>query len=194
MNQSPYWFQTASEIRFDYKFVRPQMINIADIARALSRIPRFLGHTKHFYSVATHSMFVARQVPEQYALEGLLHDAAEAYIGDMPAPLKRFLQASGNTAYKDLETKIEVAIAEAFELDDGPVARDTVKYADQRALVTEKIQLLGEPPTLWKEDELQIEPYPCKLHCDDPMMAQAAFMKTYLNLRRTRVRKSNHSA
>jgi len=66
-------------------------ISIEDIATSLSRICRFNGHTNTLLSVACHSINVAANVPPAYRLEALLHDAAEAYVGDVVRPLKLML-------------------------------------------------------------------------------------------------------
>lgn len=72
------------------------MVDVEDVAHALSNINRFTGHTAYAYSVAQHCVAVSRYleltgqpVPVQYA--GLMHDAHEAYFGDISAPLKAFL-------------------------------------------------------------------------------------------------------
>jgi hypothetical protein len=71
----------------------PASVDIETIARALSRIPRFCGHTlgERAYSVAQHSCEVAALMPKPIAIHGLLHDAHEAFIGDIPTPMKREL-------------------------------------------------------------------------------------------------------
>lgn len=87
------WILTFSGERFYPFSPAPEEVKTKDIAHALANICRFNGHTRGFYSVAAHSVHVSRLVPPEFALEALLHDAAEAYVGDMVRPLKRGLPA-----------------------------------------------------------------------------------------------------
>jgi hypothetical protein len=77
--------------RFYFNNPQPEMICLQDIAHALSQQCRFGGHSKHFYSVAEHSVLVSYYVPTPYAADALLHDAAEAYCGDARTPFKKLL-------------------------------------------------------------------------------------------------------
>jgi len=88
------WIQTRSGKRFYPLDPKPEHVDLRDIAHALARQCRFSGHTSRFYSVAEHSVRVAMRVFEEsddpvLALLGLLHDASEAYLVDLPRPLKR---------------------------------------------------------------------------------------------------------
>ena len=104
--------QLASGAMFDLLNPDPSVITIDVIAHALSRLCRFTGHvsTAH-YSVAEHSVRVSWLVPDHDAREGLLHDAAEAFVGDVAAPLKRLLPD-----YQAIEKRVELAVAERFGL------------------------------------------------------------------------------
>lgn len=111
------WIHTWSGGRFYYLNPSPDEVLIEDIAHALSMQCRFNGHTTTHYSVAEHSVLVADMVFSQtkdpnIALAGLLHDAAETYIGDVVSPLKTLL-----TEFKDIERVVEKCVAEKFGLD-----------------------------------------------------------------------------
>lgn len=123
---------------FDLADPQPDMIRIEDIAHALSHICRFTGHTRHFYSVAEHSVLVSCCVPRELAMQGLLHDATEAYVNDIAAPLKLLLPD-----YRAIEARVWTAIAERFGL---PLELDPlVKDADLSMLTAERRHLM--PPT-----------------------------------------------
>jgi len=87
----------------------PSTINIIDIAHALSNQCRFAGHIPSFYSVAEHSIAVSNLVDDTHALAALMHDAAEAYLLDIPRPLKALLPQ-----YETIETKFLSVIAAVF--------------------------------------------------------------------------------
>lgn len=119
-----------------FNLIEPQreQIVIEDIAHALARENRFNGHTKAAYSVAQHCYHASFCVPPEFALEALMHDAAEAYIKDIPSPIKLLLPD-----YRALEQRVEMAICERFGL---PLALSScVKYADLIMLASEKRDL-----------------------------------------------------
>lgn len=80
---------TRSGVRFDVLNPRPEDVRLDDIAHSLSHLCRFVGHTDRFYSVAEHSVLVSQLCDDEAAVFGLLHDAAEAYVGDLASPVKR---------------------------------------------------------------------------------------------------------
>lgn len=99
---------------FDVLHPNPEQIHIEDIAHALSQLCRFGGHTHHFYSVAQHSVIMSglELVPEPLRLTALLHDASEAYLVDVPSPIKHLLPK-----YIEIEKDMQLCIARRFNLD-----------------------------------------------------------------------------
>lgn len=144
-----------------------RLIDDQDIARALSRICRFGGHTRQFYSVAQHCVLASQLVPEEDALTALLHDAPEAYIGDMVTPLKSLMPA-----FKQVEQRIWTAIAERFGID--PVMPASVKQVDLQLLATERRDLLPESSQLWPCLE-GIEPLADPIDPWSPQLAEMAW-------------------
>lgn len=142
-----HWIQTFTGLAFDFAAPAPEQIAIEDIAHALSQQNRYTGHTSRPYSVAQHSLLVADLVTAtapDLGLTALLHDAAEAYLGDWSSPLKAYLRQHASAAL-DLERAIEAAIGARFGVD--LVTRNPViKAADLIALVTEKRDLFGPAP------------------------------------------------
>ena len=121
------YFDLLHPEEFDY--------DVAVIGHALSNLGRFTGHTVQFYSVAQHSVLVSRALPPELALQGLLHDAAEAFLGDVAAPLKAHLPN-----YREIEARVQLAINRHFGLPDELDPR--VKEADMVLLATEKRDLM----------------------------------------------------
>ena len=136
------WMQTYTGKQFWPLDPRPEEVFIADIAHALANVCRFGGHCLQFYSVAQHSIIVSEIVPYEYALWGLLHDAAEAYLGDVIKPIK-----SEMTQYKDAEYAVLDAILTRFGLS-YPEPKE-VKTADVVALATEQRDIMVEAPEKW---------------------------------------------
>lgn len=119
------WIQTYSGIQFTPFDVKPEDISIEDIAHSLSMQCRFNGHVFRFYSVAQHALNASYIVPEQYAMEALLHDAAEYIIGDLARPIKAEIPQ-----YKHIDRDLTSAIEHAFALDHSDGAHAAVKIAD----------------------------------------------------------------
>lgn len=114
-------------------------IDIHDIAEHLSKLCRFTGACRPFWSVAQHSLLVSRLCHPDAALAGLLHDASEAYLGDVSSPLKHSPMMAG---YRELEAEWEQAIGKAFGVELWR-HHDEVKSADQKAFKLEHTGLLG---------------------------------------------------
>lgn len=133
---------TRSGRQLDLLDPSPASIELDDIAHALGSICRFAGHTRVFYSVAEHSIMVSHLVPEGIRLRALLHDATEAYIQDIPSPLKRLLPE-----YQAIEARVWSAIARRFGLPVVDEAADAViKHADAVALRVEMRDLFRNHP------------------------------------------------
>jgi 5'-deoxynucleotidase YfbR-like HD superfamily hydrolase len=104
--------------KFDLYNPTPEMIDIKDIAKGLSYNSHFGGQTPRFFSIAEHSLMVSWRMVRDYAnrpdllLLGLLHDAAEAYVGDMIKPIK-----VNEPTFVELENGILRAVCEKWELD-----------------------------------------------------------------------------
>lgn len=160
------WLGTNSGKKIDLLKPDPAQIEIDDIAQALSFVPRFMGQTDTFYSVLTHSVNVASLVPPQFKLAALLHDATEAYIGDVPTPLKDLL---GNS-YRDVEARLAMAIGTRFGvrcfLHSLP---DVIREADRIMLVTEH-HLLQKKAADWGWDAEDIRLHKLPFESVTPVM------------------------
>jgi len=141
------WMQTFTGRKFYPMDPRPEDIDVRDIAHALSLLCRFNGHVRRFYSVAEHCVLMSRAVPEQHALYALLHDATEAYVGDMIRPLKGSMPH-----YREAEDRVMDAIAERFGLPGVMPAE--VHDADNRILLTERDALMAPSGHAWGQDDL----------------------------------------
>ena len=133
---------THTGIKFDLQNPTADMICLEDIAHALSNICRFTGHSKHFYSVAEHSIKCAsvamRLGRDKYLQRAVfLHDAHEAYIGDVSRPLKLFLRD-----YREIEEKLQLLVSARFDLICKPNDPD-ITYIDGCMLEVEMQELMG---------------------------------------------------
>lgn len=156
---------------FDLRCPEEHDYDIEEIAHALSRLCRYTGHPVGFYSVAQHSVLVSTLLPAEDALAGLLHDATEAYIGDVSAPLKSLLPE-----YRAIEARLEVALRTAFGLPT--TLPPSVKHADQVLLVTEMRDLMPAHPALAALLPA-VDPMPEPLIPWPIRIAQRAFLDRY---------------
>lgn len=154
----------------------PADIQIGDIAASLSKLCRFGGHCRQFYSVAQHCVHVSEMVPEQDALWGLFHDAAEAYIGDITRPMKIALQQVAPGVVRAVETRILMAVAERFDLP-WPMP-SAVHVADNLALATERRDLMA-PGEAWPGLP---PPATARIVPQSPKDAEDAFLFRFLEL------------
>ena len=141
------WMQTNSGGRFYPLDPRADEIDPRDIAHALSLLCRYGGHVDRFYSVAEHCVLMSEAVAPEYALAALLHDATEAFVVDVPRPLKRYLDR-----YRAIEDLVWMAIAERFGI--SVILPDEVKDADNRILLTERDALMSRAGRWWQDGEI----------------------------------------
>lgn len=168
------WVQTYTGVAFWPLDPREDEICIEDIAHSLSLICRYGGHCRRFYSVAEHCVHVSNHVPPPVALEGLMHDASEAYLADVPRPVKPFL-----ANYKELECNLDEVIARRFRLSFPLPA--IVKAVDAGMLQDEARQLMATPPQPWN---FPSPPVGVELQCWSPEWAEIEFLSRFAQLRR----------
>ena len=137
------WIETYTGKKFYPLNPRPEDVDIIDIAHSLSMQCRFNGHTRFFYSVAEHSAMVSKELAatgynKLIQLYGLLHDAAEAYVCDLPRPIKRQIKE-----YEPIEVRVQGVIWEGFNLPaPAETDRKILQYMDDRILGYEGVRLM----------------------------------------------------
>ena len=164
---------TSSGKRMNFDYPHPSMIDKKTIAHHLARINRWGGNTETSYSVAQHSMIVAQAISNpQWRIYGLLHDGAEAYIGDIPTPFKRFLENSGAQILQ-LENQILSAIWHHFKLTTpSKEIASAVHRADQKALATEYRDVVAGKNTCWQPKK---NPLNFRIKAKPTMIAECEF-------------------
>ena len=156
--------------------LRPHIDRVAieDIAHGLAYQCRFNGQTKTFYSIAQHSLIVASLVPPPLRLAALLHDAAEAYLGDMVKPLKVLMPE-----FAALEDQVTAIIAATYGIGFSDYA--PIKRADLIALATEKRDLMPHSVERWAYLD-GIAPLPGIIVAMDPGEAKQCFLRRFHEL------------
>ncbi len=152
-------------------------VDIEDIAHGLAYQCRFNGQTRYFYSVAQHSLIVAGLVPKRLYLAALLHDAAEAYMGDMVKPLKQLFPL-----FSSIETKVMATIAGRYGITD--LENRAIKRADLIALAMEKRDLMPNSTEPWTSLK-GITPSPARITPLSPPEAKALFLEAFKSSFRT---------
>lgn len=173
-----HWISTRLVPRFYFLNPQESDIIIEDIAHSLSMLCRFGGHCDKFYSVAEHSVLVARILAKQKAgklteLAGLLHDAEEAYVPDIPAPIKRHMPEA-----LAMYAQLQGAIYQKFGIVDADW--ETVKDIDRRICITEAKRL-----GLWNVDWRYVGTIlSTEIFGWTPRKAEREFLQYYNRLRR----------
>jgi hypothetical protein len=149
-----HWILTANGQEVDLAYTRPALMTLADVSHALAQINRFNGHCRRPYSVAEHSLLVLDIIEHLFApasvhcrLAALMHDAHEAYVGDMATPVKHLV----GEGWHQLEHRVERCLRSAWGLHVAAYEYAAmIKQADMIALATERAQLLPPSPSLWE--------------------------------------------
>lgn len=137
------WIQTFSGKRFDLLDPTPDMICIGDIAHSLAYQCRYNGHTTRHYSVAEHCLHMSHLVPREFAMLALMHDAVEAYVGDLPRPFKMIFPE-----WEVIEERIWAVISARFDLPYH-IPKE-VKDLDLRICLAEREQLMTPSDYDWE--------------------------------------------
>jgi hypothetical protein len=176
------FIQTVSGRRVDPFDPKADEIDLTDIAYALSNQCRFGGHCRVFYSVAQHASLVSDVLFERTgapadALWALFHDAAEAYLVDLPHPLKH--RSALGRLYREAEARLQRCILDCFGLPAAPPP--LLKEVDRALLATER-SLFSSVAWDWPELE-GVEPLELEIRPWRPERARREFLDRSRRLR-----------
>jgi len=171
--------QTWSGRRFSPLEPDPAAIEIEDIAHALVNCCRFGGHCSSFHSIAQHSCLVADAAggDREIALHALVHDASEAYLGDLPHLLKH--RSPLGALYREIEEPLQAAMLQRFGLGAPPAI---VKELDRAALATERAALMRAADDGWWPELDGVEPLAVEIDPWPPERAARAFLDRFARL------------
>jgi 5'-deoxynucleotidase YfbR-like HD superfamily hydrolase len=187
-----YIIDTASGAKLNLDNPRPEDIRIEDVAGGLSKVCRFGAQALEYYSVAQHALLVQRLVVEagysELALAALHHDSHEAYLCDIPTPLKRKIRARTNV-YDEACKTLDRVIADAFGIEwpeHGSPEQRAIKHADGQALLMEASRLLPDGGKALRRDKgLGKEEYRDLAALEEllpPAKAQKLFLRAHREL------------
>lgn len=166
------WMQTYTGCRFFPFDPKPEDIDIRDIAHALAMTCRYGGHSKVFYSVAQHSVLVAGKATPKDALRALMHDAPEAYCGDLVRPIKKHPEMA---VFEWVEETIERAICAKFDLP-FPLMTAEIKRLDNRILLDEREAVMTATDHDWA---VTGEPLGVTIEPWGPELAREKFLNAF---------------
>ncbi|SIO37626.1 hypothetical protein SAMN05444166_4205 [Singulisphaera sp. GP187] len=207
------WIQTRTGVKFHLLDPRPEDFRIEDIAHALAHMCRFNGHVSEFYSVAEHSVRVARRVAETHPAQdrsehwfglkrvlygefwseelqyhALMHDTTEAFICDLARPFKQLPEFA---FYREIEHKLMVHIANAFGFPDGYPFHPAIKNADEVLLGTEARDLMDPVVDGW---HFRYKHLPERIKPWSPRKAKREFLKLFYELNPLGIKKPSRWA
>jgi hypothetical protein len=165
------WIKTFTGQKFYVLDPMPEEVYIEDIAHALSNQCRFGGHVKDFYSVAEHCYNVSILCSDHFKLDGLLHDASEAYLVDIPRPIKHMIDLDG---YRRIETLVQNCIDWKWD-----VAHANAKPQDNQMLAFEIRELMLNP----LEYNITFPNSSFGINCWEPKRAERNFLERFYELR-----------
>ena len=156
------------------------VVDIQDIAHSLSQTCRYNGQCDNFYSTAEHSILISEWLwnetkDKNLSLAGLLHDAAEAYMGDIVRPMKYMFPQ-----FKELEKRIDKVIFEQYNLEFPMDPR--IKEADNRILNDERKFLFSRSKETWTTSDRIKGALNVEIECLRPLQAKSRFLHRFLNL------------
>lgn len=192
---SDFKIHTFSGQLVDFLDPDPETIKIEDIAKGLSQEARFHAQSRLHYSVGQHSIMIAGIMPHNYKLEGLLHDAEEAYIKDLSPHLVGAIGRGMVNQYKFIKNKFQKVIREKFKAtgfgdlitcykeDFIGTLEQYIKHVDGRMAITERNTLFKEPHK-HSEYWYVAEPYPALIHPEAMINIESRFLQMFEIYRR----------
>jgi hypothetical protein len=155
----------------------PSAFDIGTVAHALAQKCRWGGQAARFYSIAQHCVLTSWLVPDEVALQGLLHELDEVFLPDVPGPLKHLPWAAEWRALCDRHMRAGCAwhgLPYPFD--------ERVHLADELLLSTEArdIMSIADPVAEWG---VRWAPLPCRIEPWDMLYSEAKFLSRYADLK-----------